>query len=62
MGAEQAEMQADRALDAARRQVRDARDHVKMLEEEAREDARRAKIKQTQAKEVSKRGKHLGRK
>ncbi|RYC57462.1 hypothetical protein CHU98_g8729, partial [Xylaria longipes] len=37
------------------------RDEVKRLELEAAEDARRAKIKQYHAKEVSKRGKQLGR-
>ncbi|KAL6870200.1 hypothetical protein ACO1O0_001538 [Amphichorda felina] len=61
MGAEAAEVEADRALDAARIRVREAREHVKRLEEEAREDARRAKIKQQQAREVSKRGQGLGR-
>ena len=62
MGAEQAEAEADRALGAARLRVREAREQVKLLEEEAREDARRAKIKQHQAGEISKRGKGLGRK
>ncbi|KAI1755642.1 hypothetical protein F4782DRAFT_486210 [Xylaria castorea] len=61
MGAENAEREADRALAAARLQVREARDEVKRLELEAAEDARRAKIKQYHAKEVSKRGKQLGR-
>ena len=61
MGAEAAEKDADRALAEARRRVRDAREHVKRLEEEAREEARRAMIKQEQAREVSKRGKGLGR-
>lgn len=62
MGAEAAEVEADRALDAARARVRDAKEHVKRLEEEAREEARRAKIKQHQARAVSKRGEGLGRK
>ncbi len=61
MGAETAEREADRALDTARREVREAREHVKRLEIEAKEEARRARIKQFHAKEVSKRGKALGR-
>ncbi|KAM7215009.1 hypothetical protein V8F06_009611 [Rhypophila decipiens] len=61
MGAENAEREADRALMAARESVRQAREHVRMLELEAEEEARRAKIKQYHAKEVSKRGKQLGR-
>ncbi|GAP86609.1 putative eukaryotic translation initiation factor 3 subunit [Rosellinia necatrix] len=61
MGAEDAEREADRALEAARLQVREARDHVRRLELEAAEEARRAKIKQYHAREVSKRGKQLGR-
>ena len=62
MSAEAAEVDADRALDAARLRVREAREQVKTLEHEAREDARRAAVKQEQAREVSKRGKGLGRK
>ncbi|KAH6628843.1 hypothetical protein F5144DRAFT_326815 [Chaetomium tenue] len=61
MGAEAAEMEADRALIAARESVREAREHVRMLELEAKEEARRAKIKEHHAKEFSKRGKLLGR-
>ena len=61
MSAEAAEKDADRAMAEARRRVRDAKEHVKRLEEEAREEARRAMIKQEQAREVSKRGKGLGR-
>ncbi len=61
MGAETAERDADRALDNARREVREARDQVRKLELEAKEEARRAKIKQYHAREVSKRGKALGR-
>ena len=61
MGAETAEREADRALDIARREVREAREHVRRLELEAKEEARLAKIKQFHAKEVSKRGKALGR-
>ncbi|KAH9895380.1 hypothetical protein F4778DRAFT_746536 [Xylariomycetidae sp. FL2044] len=61
MTAETAEREADRALEAARLRVREARADVKRLELEAAEEARRAKIKQYHAKEVSKRGKQLGR-
>ena len=61
MNAENAEREADRALEAARLRVREARNEVKRLELEAAEEARLAKIKQHHAKEVSKRGKHLGR-
>ncbi|OAA70337.1 hypothetical protein ISF_02311 [Cordyceps fumosorosea ARSEF 2679] len=61
MSAEAAEEEADRALDAARRRVGEAREHVRRLEEETAEDARRARIKQHHAAEVSKRGKVLGR-
>ncbi|KAJ6783471.1 hypothetical protein PWT90_08184 [Aphanocladium album] len=62
MSAEAAEAEADRALDEAKRRVKEARAHVRRLEEEAEEDARRARIKQHHAAEVSKRGKVLGRK
>ncbi|EON99631.1 hypothetical protein UCRPA7_4805 [Phaeoacremonium minimum UCRPA7] len=61
LSAEAAEREADRVLDIARREVREARDQVRKLELEAKEEARRAKIKQFHAKEVSKRGKALGR-
>ncbi|OTA93179.1 hypothetical protein M434DRAFT_73573 [Hypoxylon sp. CO27-5] len=61
MQAETAEREADRALEAARLRVREARAEVKRLELEAAEEARRAKIKQYHAREVSKRGKQLGR-
>lgn len=60
--AEQAEKEADAALIQARAAVRDAREHVKALEREAEEEARLAKIKQAQAKDISKRGANLGRK
>lgn len=62
MSAEAAEREADRALELARRGVQEAREEVKRLEIEAKEEARRAKIKAYHAKEVSKRGKALGRK
>jgi len=61
LGAENAEREADRALMAARESTRLARLHVKQLEIEAQEDSRRAAIKAKHAKEVSKRGKQLGR-
>ncbi|PSR87238.1 hypothetical protein BD289DRAFT_351219, partial [Coniella lustricola] len=61
MGAEAAEKEADRVLEMARREVREAREEVKRLELEAKEEARLAKIKQYHAREVSKRGKALGR-
>ncbi|KAH8886404.1 hypothetical protein GQ53DRAFT_750677 [Thozetella sp. PMI_491] len=61
MSAEAAERDADHALMAARESVREAREHVKKLELEAKEEARRAKIKAYHAREVSKRGKQLGR-
>ncbi|KAI0149517.1 hypothetical protein GGR57DRAFT_223205 [Xylariaceae sp. FL1272] len=61
MSAETAEREADKALASARLRVREARDEVKRLEAEAAEEARRAKIKQYHAREVSKRGKQLGR-
>ncbi|GAD94028.1 conserved hypothetical protein [Paecilomyces variotii No. 5] len=60
-GAEAAEREADKALAAARQAVRDAREHVKRLEHEAAEEARLAKIKQDQARSISKRAKPLGR-
>jgi vacuolar-type H+-ATPase subunit H len=61
MNAETAEREADRALESARIRVREAREEVRRLELEAKEEARRAKIKQYHAREVSKRGKQLGR-
>lgn len=61
MNAEAAERDADRALIAARRAVKDAREHIKRLEKEAAEEARLAKIKQEQASKMSKRGHALGR-
>ncbi|VDB85250.1 unnamed protein product [Peniophora sp. CBMAI 1063] len=59
--AEAAERAADQALAAARGAVREARDHVRMLEREAVEEARRAKIKSEEAKHVSKSARGLGR-
>ncbi|KAH8596092.1 hypothetical protein B0O99DRAFT_593931 [Bisporella sp. PMI_857] len=59
--AEAAEKEADKALNNARIAVRNARDHVKLLEREAAEEARLAKIKQKQAGALGKRGNLLGR-
>jgi len=61
MQAERAERDADKALIAARAAVKSAREHVKRLELEAKEEARLAKIKQGQAASLSKRGNALGR-
>lgn len=41
--------------------MRDASEHVKRLEREAKEEARLAKIKQDQAASISRRAKPLGR-
>lgn len=60
--AETAEREADRALVAARQAVREAKEHVRRLEAEAKEEARLAKIKQDQARSISKRAKPLGSK
>ncbi|KAJ5413930.1 hypothetical protein N7509_000557 [Penicillium cosmopolitanum] len=59
--AETAEREADKALMASKLAVKEARDHVKSIEREAAEEARMAKIKQDQAKSISKRAKPLGR-
>jgi len=61
LSAEAAEREADRALVQARVAVRDAREHVKIIEKEAAEEARLAKIKQKNARDISKRAKPLGR-
>ncbi|KAL5485529.1 hypothetical protein ACEPAI_8171 [Sanghuangporus weigelae] len=60
-GAEEAERQADRALIEARATVREARQHVKNLEREIEEEARLHRLKQKEAKQVSKSAKGLGR-
>lgn len=62
MNAEARERDADRALNQARIAVREAREHVRRIEVEAKEEARLARIKQDQAKDLGKRGKMLGRK
>ena len=59
--AESAERAADDALAQARSAVKAAREHVKILENEALEDARRAKAKQAEARNVSKSARSLGR-
>lgn len=61
MNAEARERDADKALAQARAAVKDAREHIKKLEKEAAEEARLAKIKQQEAKSISKRGHTLGR-
>ncbi|KAF8813897.1 hypothetical protein BYT27DRAFT_7060738, partial [Phlegmacium glaucopus] len=59
--AEKAEKQADIALIDARQRVRDAQEHVRILEQEALEGAKLAKAKQAQSKMVSRSAKALGR-
>jgi hypothetical protein len=59
--AEAAERDADRALFVAKNAVREAREHVHRLEREAAEEARLAKIKQSEAKALGKKGRALGR-
>lgn len=61
LSAEAAEHEADRALERARSEVKEARAEVRRLTEEAREEARKLRIKTYYAKEVSKRGRALGR-
>lgn len=60
--AEQAERDADLALQQARNSVRDAREHVRRLELEAEAEAKAAKLKAGQAKDLNRRAKPLGRK
>ncbi|KAI0368285.1 hypothetical protein BV20DRAFT_969329 [Pilatotrama ljubarskyi] len=59
--AEAAEVAADRALNDARAAVRGAKEQVKRLEQEALEEARRAKAKQAEAKTMRKSTGRLGR-
>ncbi|KAH8730263.1 hypothetical protein GQ44DRAFT_579446, partial [Phaeosphaeriaceae sp. PMI808] len=59
--AELAEREADRALYAAKHAVKEAREHVHRLEKEAAEEARLAKLKQSEAKALGKKGRALGR-
>lgn len=60
--AEQAERDADIALQQARLSVRDARDHVNRLVAEAEAEAKAARLKQGQAQDLGRRAKPLGRK
>jgi hypothetical protein len=60
--AEQSERDAERALMHSRNAVHDAKAHVRNLEVEAAEDARRAKAKQHAAKDIGKHSSKLGRK
>lgn len=62
MHAEQAERDADAALQQARISVQEARQHVRKLELEAEAEAKAARIKQGQARDLNKRAKPLGRK
>ncbi|GAW01493.1 hypothetical protein F5879DRAFT_349703 [Lentinula edodes] len=59
--AEESEKAADRALQQARASVKAAKDHVKFLEKEAEDDAHRARLKQAEAKVVSRSARGLGR-
>nr|GAT43502.1 predicted protein [Mycena chlorophos] len=59
--AERAEAEADRALNAARTMVREAKAHVRMLEREAAEEHKRAQAKQAVANDVSRTAAALGR-
>ncbi|KAK7005926.1 PALP domain-containing protein [Favolaschia claudopus] len=59
--AENAEAAADRALLQARAMVREAKDHIRVLEREAIEEAKRAKAKQAISNDVSKSASGLGR-
>ncbi|KAF7376340.1 hypothetical protein MSAN_00049500 [Mycena sanguinolenta] len=59
--AEKAEAEADRALLAARAMVREAKEHVRVLEREAAEEHKRAKAKQAVANDVSRSAAGLGR-
>jgi len=61
INAEGMEREADKALIAARNAVKDAREQVKLLEAEAKEEARLAKIKAKAAGDISRRAKPLGR-
>jgi hypothetical protein len=60
-GAVALEKDADQALIQARSAVKEAREHVKILEREAATDAKRAKAKQLAAEDISKHALSLGR-
>ncbi|KAF7305909.1 PALP domain-containing protein [Mycena chlorophos] len=59
--AERAEVEADKALSAARTMVREAKDHVRFLEREAAAEAKRAKAKQAMSNDISRSAGGLGR-
>ncbi|KAF7315849.1 PALP domain-containing protein [Mycena indigotica] len=59
--AEKAEVAADEALVQARAMVREAKDHVRLLEREAAEEAKRAKAKQAVSNDISRSAGGLGR-
>ncbi|KAJ7071943.1 hypothetical protein C8F01DRAFT_1101928 [Mycena amicta] len=59
--AERSESEADRALHQARAMVREARDHVRVLEREAAAEAKRAQAKQALSNDISKSAGGLGR-
>jgi len=59
--AENAEAEADRALFQARAMVREAKDHIRVLEREAAAESKRAKAKQAVSNDVSKSASGLGR-
>ena len=61
MAAEQAERDADHALQQARLRVREAREHVRRLELEAQAEAKAAAVKAGQARDLNRRAKPLGR-
>lgn len=60
--AEQAEKDADIALQQARHSVREARDHVNRLVAEAEAEAKAARLKQQGAQDLGRRAQPLGRK
>ncbi|KAJ7091918.1 hypothetical protein B0H15DRAFT_799671 [Mycena belliarum] len=60
-GAERAEAAADHALLQARAMVREAKEHVRVLEREAAAEAKRAQQKQAASNDVSKSASGLGR-
>jgi len=59
--AEQAERLAEQHLQAARMSVKEAKNHVDMVEREANEDARQAAVKQQSVKGLKRDTKGLGR-
>lgn len=61
IAAEQAERDADHALQLAKNSVREAREHVRRLELEAEAEAKAARVKADHAKDLGRRAKPLGR-